>query len=114
MMLLSKNEDLLIRCLAEKLDADKRDKVLADLACTTVLSRAEDYSRIIFQIANYNRPEYKGQHLFNVEGAILDKDGYELSVLLHADENDRLLELEFIRWDSDDVISPQWDTLKVF
>ncbi len=73
-----------------------------------------DGARVIFEIAGYQRPPYRGQHPFGVEGKMLDSDNTELSVLLYADENGRLLELEFIRWDSNDPLSPQWGTLKVF
>jgi hypothetical protein len=47
------------------------------------------------------------------EGRMLDSDGTELSVLLHADENGRLLELEFMRWDSSDLLGPNWETLRL-
>lgn len=42
---------------------------------------------------------------------MLDGDGVDLSVLLYADENGHLLELEFIRWDASDLVGPQWNTL---
>ncbi|WP_162579839.1 DUF6984 family protein [Variovorax sp. PBS-H4] len=59
------------------------------------------------------RPPHRGQHPFGVEGRMLDSDGTKLSVLLHADENGRLLELEFIRWDSGDLLGPRWETLSL-
>jgi hypothetical protein len=49
----------------------------------------------------------------NVGTLFLDSDGIELSVLLHADENGRLLELEFMRWDSSDLLGPNWETLRL-
>ncbi len=45
---------------------------------------------------------------------MLDKDGAELSVLLHADENGRLFELEFVRWDEGPLVGPEWGTLKLY
>jgi len=33
---------------------------------------------------------------------------------LFADENDRLLELELLRWDGGDVIDPDWTTLRLY
>ena len=47
-----------------------------------------------------------------VEGGA-DADGVELTVLLHADVNGRLLEVELIRWDELEPIAPQWSSLKV-
>jgi hypothetical protein len=73
-----------------------------------------DGSRITFTIVGYQRPVYKGQHPFRVEGKVQDQDGSELSVLLHADENGRLLELELVRFDKGEVIAPDWSTLRLF
>jgi hypothetical protein len=111
---LLEGEKVLIARFAEKLDDAERSQLLADAAHAMAKVAAADGSRILFEIADYQRPTYRGQHLFGVEGTMLDSDNTELSVLLHADENGRLLELEFIRWDSNDLLSPQWNTLKVF
>jgi len=32
---------------------------------------------------------------------------------LHQDENDRLYELELVRYDDGDLMGPQWETLKL-
>ena len=58
-------------------------------------------------------PTYRGQHVFPVEGTVQDSDGASVSVLLHQDENDRLYELELVRYDDGDLINPKWETLKV-
>ena len=42
-----------------------------------------------------------------------DGDGADLQVILHADEADRLLELEIIRWSGGPVIGPKWDSFTV-
>ena len=111
---LSKEEQILIASFAEKLDDAEREQLLADASHATAKKAVTDGSRILFEIANYQRPPYHGQHTFGAEGSMLDSDNTELSVLLYADENGRLLELEFIRWNSNDLIGPQWNTLKVF
>lgn len=105
---------MLIARLAEKLDSQERAQLLKDAAHATADLAAKDGSRIIFDIPDYRRPEYRGQHPFRAEGKMLDSDDVQLSVLLHGDENGRLLELEFIRWDQNDLCSPQWSTLQVF
>ena len=98
---------------ASKLAKDQRAQLLKDLEDASAELGTADGSRVLFDIAGYERPPYRGQHPFSVEGRMLDSDGNELSVLLYADENDRLLELEFIRWDSCDLLGPRWDTLKL-
>ena len=111
---LSNNEQNLIACFANKLDEAERGQLIADAADATVIAVTPDASRITFEIDRYHRPPYRGQHPLKAEGRMKDGDGSELSVLLHADENGRLLELEFIRWDSKDIQNLQWHTLQVF
>ena len=111
---ISSQERFLITRFAEKLDSATRKQLLLDLESASAEIVVEDGSRIIFNIAGYHRPPYRGQRSFGVEGKMLDKDTTELSLCLYADENGRLLELEFIRWDSNKIISPRWDTLQIF
>jgi hypothetical protein len=112
---LSEGEKSLIARFAEKLDDAEKEQLLADAAHAMAKNTVADGSIMLFEIVDYpRRPPYGGRCLFRVEGKMLDSDNAELSVLLHADENGRLLELEFIRWDSNDLLSPQWDTLQVF
>lgn len=42
-----------------------------------------------------------------------DADGASVSVLLHQDENNRLYELEFVRYDDGDLVQLKWETLKL-
>lgn len=106
-------EKKLISIFAGRLEEGERQQLLEDMRGAKASPVTSDGSRIEFSIAGYDRPQYRGQHLFNVEGKMLDADGVELSVLLHADESGRLLELEFIRWDSNDLLEPRWETLKL-
>ena len=110
---LTHEEGKLIASFAAKLDLAERTQLLEDIARSSATPATPDGSRIVFDIAGYERPAYRGQHLFGVEGRMLDSDGAELSVLLHADENGRLLELEFIRWDASDLLGPRWETLRL-
>lgn len=45
---------------------------------------------------------------------MLDADGAEISVVLYADENGRLLELEYVRWGGGALLDPQVDSLRVW
>lgn len=111
---LTPDEKHVIREIALRLPAEERDKLLSDMENATAEQVAGDQSRIGFTIASYDRPAYRGQHPFSVEGKVQDRDGSELSVLLHADENGRLLELEIIRFDQGEVIGPDWSTLRLW
>jgi hypothetical protein len=109
---LTNDETTLITNFASKLNEAERMQLLEDLKNCSATRATRDGSRVVFDIAGYERPPYHGQHPFGVEGRMLDSDGTELSVLMHADENGRLLELEFIRWDSGDLLGPLWGTLQ--
>jgi hypothetical protein len=110
---LTTEERSTIRGFASKLIDVKRLQLLDDLENATVCMVSGDGAITEFEIAGYTRPEYCGQHPFGAEGRMLDADDAELSVLLHADGNDRLLELEIIRWDSGDLMGPRWNTLRL-
>lgn len=107
-------EQNLILEIANRLDGRESEQLRADLKNAVVVSRANDNSRIEFGIDGYKRPPYNGQHPYAVEGKMTDSDGAELSVLLHADENGRLLELEIVRWDNGSLIGPSWSSLKLY
>lgn len=111
---LTSAEKHVIREVALRLPDCERDRLLEDMEQATAESRSVDGSRIAFSIAGYERPPYRGQHPFPVEGKVQDRDGRELSVLLHADENGRLFELELVRFDEGGVIGPVWSTLRLW
>ena len=111
---LTKGERDLIARIGKKLGGGEGAQLLADLENASVLSATGDGARAQFAIAGYDRPPYRGQHPYGVEGKMLDQDGAELSVLLHADENGRLLELEFIRWGEGNLIDPDWGSLRLY
>jgi hypothetical protein len=110
---LSSHERELIERIARQLGGSEGDQLLADLRNARALPATADDSRILFEISGYDRPAYRGQHPYRVEGRMLDRDGAEVTVLLHADANDRLLELELIRWAVGSLISPDWESLKL-
>lgn len=111
---LTTGERDLIAHIGGKLGGSEGAQLLADLESASAISATEDGSRVQFYISGYDRPPYKGQHPYGIEGKMLDKDGAELSVLLHADENGRLFELEFIRWGEGNLIDPDWSTLQLY
>ncbi|PKM14197.1 MAG: hypothetical protein CVV12_15255 [Gammaproteobacteria bacterium HGW-Gammaproteobacteria-2] len=111
---LTEAEKGVIRAVAERLPPDRQRQLLVDLERAAARPATSDSARVCFEIAGYERPPYRGQHSFGVEGELLDKDGAKLAFDLFADENDRLLELELIRWGVGDLIDPDWTSLKLY
>ena len=110
---LTRQERELIDRIAERLDERQRRQLLDDAAVATAEAVNDDGSIIRFYLEGYERPPYRGQHAVPVEGVVEDADGASITVLLHQDENDRLYELEFVRYDDGDLMAPKWDTLKL-
>jgi hypothetical protein len=111
---LSVHERDFMRRVAERLDAKLRAQLLEDIDCSHVASALDRDSRILFCIDGYDRPPYKGQYALPVEARMLDSDGTDLTVVLYADENGRLLELEFVRWGEGGIVDPRWETLQLW
>lgn len=111
---LTRFEKSAIRKVAEKLPKDKQEILLADMNNALAESILDDASRVMFYISGYERPPYRGQHSFGIEGELYDKDGTKLSFDLYADENNRILEMDIIRWGEGRVIAPDWATLKLY
>lgn len=110
---LTRRERELINRIAERLDEKQRRQLLDDAEAATAEAVNADSSIVRFHLKGYERPPYRGQHTVPVEGVVEDADGAPISVLLHQDENDRLYELEFVRYDDGDLIAPKWDTLRL-
>ena len=96
------------------MSASRRSELLADVESASVLSRSMDNASITFALSGYVRPPYLGQDTYGFDGKIKDLDGETLEVTLYCDQNGRLLELEFVRWDDNNVIAPLIDTLEVY
>lgn len=111
---LSDAETRAITQVAEKLAPERRRQLLIDLAHASAIEATEDGARVEFEIPGYQRPPYRGQHSFGVSGELLDEDGTKLSFDLFADENDRLLELELVRWGDGSLVGPKWETLRLY
>jgi hypothetical protein len=110
---LSSSEKTVVTTLADALPDQQRASIKADLAKSMVEDVVGDGSRLVFIIDGYDRPEYRGQHAFPIEGIMRDSDKAVLHVALYADENDRLLELEIVRWTGGPVLGPDWNSFKL-
>lgn len=110
---LSDSERAAIVSLSKNLAPSIRIQLLSDLENSMVCVKTSDGSRLEFVINEYVRPDYRGQHDYGVAGKVLDADGQEMEVALYADENDRLLELEIIKWGDCPIVSPDWNAFTV-
>ena len=110
---LSHSEKRVATTLADALPDQQRASVKADLAKSLVEDVVGDGSRLVFVIDGYERPAYRGQHAFPIEGTMMDSDKSVLHVALYADENDRLLEMEIVRWAGGRVLAPEWSSFRL-
>lgn len=104
-------ERQLIEAVASHLPEASALQLHADLASAAAVEMGLGGARVGFVISGYERPPYQGQHAYPVELQMQDADGAELTPILHADASGRLLELEIIRWDGAELISPRIDSL---
>jgi hypothetical protein len=100
---LSNIERKLIEYFAQVLDEQRKARLLDDMENAMVDSEVVQNGIITrFLIKGYQRPSYRGQHVI-AEGEMIDQDGMQIGILLFGDENDRLFELELIRWDGKEI-----------
>lgn len=114
MRALNLREVKVIEDCAALLPQERGGGLIDDLRVAVVKREAENGGLVEFEISGYERPLYKGQHSFGTEGRVSDVDGADVWMTLYADGNDRLLELEFIRWDGKEIQELQWETLTLF
>lgn len=107
---LNANETQIIQGFAEQVSNEEQYQILRDLAGLSVQSVIADGEVIAFEIEGYERPPYIGQYDLEVDAQVVDSDGAVIGIVLYMDQNGRLLELEYIRWDWQKIQDPQWDT----
>ncbi|WP_319276653.1 hypothetical protein [Stenotrophomonas sp.] len=101
------HERLLIEAVAAVLPADPAAQLRADAG--VVMAVDESTLLVGFVLAGHARPTPPGDHPYPVDIEVPDADGEALSIILFADEDGRLLQLEIIRWDDEAVRAPRWD-----
>lgn len=106
--------------LAARLKSEEeRNQLLANLDNSAVGEAAPDGSMLAFDIAGYERPaergrwQYRGKDGFSVEGIVRDADRTEMDVMLLADSNHRVMELEIVRYHPGSVSNPDWSTFRL-
>jgi hypothetical protein len=120
MRALSDDERRVILLLAEEFKSDKeRLQLLSDLGCSEVYPTIPDGSILRFDINGYSRPSGHGRGSYysknggEASGSVKDADGADMEVLLLADANQRVFELEVVRYHPGAVIKPDWSTFRV-
>ena len=106
----SQEERAFLRAVAEKLPAEERKCLLADIRIAQVVLEGDF---LVVHLRGYERPDYKGHHNLPYEGKLRATDGGAVSVLVNIDQNDRLLSIEFIRWESPSDVPLDWPSLRV-
>jgi len=120
MRALTDSERHAILALAAEFKSDvERNQLLADLDHCAVEEKVPDGSLLVFNISGYSRPPghkqslYRARDGFPAEGSVKDADGAEMDVLLFADQNNRVYELEIVKHLPSSVVKADWSTFKV-
>jgi len=103
-------ERAFLEAIAHKLSGEAGQRLRSDIEIARV-KRDSDFLAV--DLPGYARPEYRGHHNLPFEGKMRAADGGAMTVLVNMDPNDRLLEVEFIRWESLSSVAPDWTTLTV-
>ena|SRR5437899_2114391 len=106
-------EITVVRWFAERVDEPQRQSLLSDLDKATAEEIHDEQLTIRFEIDGYARPPYRLERPLPIDAAVLDADGATLAVVLSADENGRLFELQVIRFERGPVLGPDWTTLRL-
>jgi hypothetical protein len=96
---LTEIEQCIIQRLCTWFSPQEQEDVVRDLDGVQVTEERGNPVLLSFYLRNYRRPKYKGQRPYSAEATLKAADGGEIYVILYKDQNDRLLELEFIRPD---------------
>jgi len=110
----SELERALIEGVAQRLPSSNSDKLLDDLESASVDDSSPGATRLSFTIGGYSHPLYEGQRQYPVEIRMRDVDGADITAILYADVNDRLYELELIRWDGGEVLCPNIESISFY
>ena len=100
----------LLDAIAGKLPPADAESLRHDIRVASVTPEGDF---LAVELPEYVRPEYRGHHNLPFEGRMRAVDGGAMTVLVNMDQNDRLLEVEFIRWESLSDVAPDWSTLTI-
>lgn len=120
MRVLTDYEREVVLQLAARIASDaERNQLIADLDHCTVEATVPDGSILRVAIEHYQRPSGHGRGLYRakddseVTGVVKDADGAEMEVLLLADANHRLWDIEIVRYHPGSLLKPDWSTFRI-
>lgn len=105
----SNEERAFLECVAAKLPAEAGERLHRDVQIARVTPEG-DY--LLVDLPDRETPEYRGHRNLPFEGKMRAADGGAMSVLVNMDQ-DRLLAVEFIYWESASSAAPEWSTLTI-
>ena len=106
----NKPEREFLEKIVEKLPKDMGNRLLADMSVARVI---EDGDFLQVTLSSYERPDYAGHQNLPFEGKLLDVRGEPVSILVNIDQNERLLEVETIWWNSESGTALNWSTIEI-
>ncbi len=101
-----------VRRIVLALPESRQPSLLRDLAQAELEDRNGIGSILGFRFRGYEVLHPCAQ-LLPVEGTVEDADGAALQVMLWLDANDRLYELELVRYDPGNLKGPSWSTFQL-
>lgn len=96
--------------VAKMLPDDRAERLRQDVEIA-VVRRDGDF--LCVDLPGYVRPESSGQRNLPFEGRVRAADGGAMTIFVNMDSNDRLLEVEFVYWESPSGLAPDWPTLRI-
>ena len=107
----TQHEQSFLHKVVEKLPADESRSLMRDIKDAISVTEEGDFVGV--ELRDYRRPGYAGHRNLRWEGKLYDKDGGPVSVLVNLDQNERLLELEYIWWSSPSGTHLDWSTQEI-
>lgn len=106
----SSSERQFLKEIAKKLPKDAGERLLADMSVAQVFAE-NDFLKV--ELRDYERPDYVGHRNLPFEGKLRDVRGGPVSILVNIDQNERLLEVETIWWESESGTVLDWSALEI-
>ena len=99
----SDEERAFLESVADKLPPSDCERLRHDIQIARL---TVDGDFLLVDLTGYERPDYKGHRNLPFEGEMCAADGSPITVLVNIDPNQRLLEVEFIYWESEGGLDP--------
>jgi hypothetical protein len=109
---LTSEEATALAKISEWLPTTRRAQWAADLKAAAITSGPDNLIWYV-ELDHYVRPPEPRQEVLPLEGTLEDRDGAPIVVWIEVDAAGRLVEIQFERLRSGDLVEPQWSMFKV-